>query len=116
MDDQAQDHRGYNLTCAYEEILEFEYNLGGVEQDATYNEIAVQFFESANFLNPLQNMNFEIGDEIFLSFFWKENNNLLNYAISRCALQDKKLGKFFPFLENVGAILSILTMQISRAA
>ncbi|CBY39588.1 unnamed protein product, partial [Oikopleura dioica] len=100
VDDHAQDHHGYNLTCAYEEILEFEYNLSGVNQDATYNEIAVQFFESSNFLNPLQHMNFEIGDEIFLSFFWKEDNDLLNYAINRCALKDKKLNKNFPFLEG----------------
>ncbi|CAG5098768.1 Oidioi.mRNA.OKI2018_I69.XSR.g15959.t1.cds [Oikopleura dioica] len=107
VDDQAQDHNGYNLTCAYEEILEFEYDLSGVNEEGSFNDVTVNFFESSNFLNPLPSLNFEIGEEVFFSFTWNENNNLLNYAISRCALKDKKLKKNFPFLEG-GCVNSLV--------
>lgn len=103
IDDEIYDYNSYPLSCEYEEMVRFEYDLQGVESlgdDNLKNGMSVRFWETIAYSNEINNLDFPIGQPIYFTMDWGNYTQGLNYAIKSCALKDKRIGEEYAMLEQ----------------
>ena len=86
VEDEVFDYHSYPLNCAYEEIVNFEYDLKGLSGPGSWNGLTLKFWESNEFKVEKNDYKFEIGEQIYMSFSWADIAAGFSYAIKYCAI------------------------------
>lgn len=113
VEDEVFDYHSYPLNCAYEEIVNFEYDLKGLSGPGSWNGLTLKFWESNEFKVEKNDYKFEIGEQIYMSFSWAEITAGFSYAIKYCAIKDKKLGTEFAITDS-GCVNQLIRRVISK--
>jgi hypothetical protein len=99
VEDEVFNYNSYSLSCEYEETMTFEYDLSGVSTEMEFG-LNVRFWETAVYQHEIKNLDFQIGEQIYLSFEWYNVTAGLSYAIKECALRDKTLQEEYAMVKN----------------
>ena len=89
------------MTDLDKETINFEYDLQGHNGPATW-DINVRFWESAVYQNEVKNLDFDIGDKVYMTFEWINGTTSgLTYAIKECAIKDKSSNQEHTIVKDV---------------
>ena len=77
----------------------------GVSSGMEWNGMGlnVRFWEAAIYENEIINLDFEIGQPIYLSFEWANVTSGLMYAIKDCSMKDKILYEEYAMINKVNS-------------
>lgn len=109
-EDVELDKSSYQLSCQYEEMINFEYDLQGIDSDlGTHlkHGLNIHFWESSLYQKEIIKLDFEIGDPIYISFEWSDASVGLSYSIKGCSMKDKQLNQEFAIVQQ-GCVSSLI--------